>query len=128
MELLVDKTPDIAAGGRDLVDQAFMAGILSLMPALTGTPISDILAQLPVAKLVADGLSQHTGVLGDLLTLIESLENEDHASAEAILARLPDIDVRYANNCLTRALTWANNLGRESAQVLSKPDSATSSP
>ncbi len=117
MELLVDKTPDIAAGGRDLVDQAFMAGILSLMPALTGTPISDILAQLPVAKLVADGLSQHTGVLGDLLTLIESLENEDHASAEAILARLPDIDVRYANNCLTRALTWANNLGRESAQV-----------
>ena len=64
----------------------------------------------------------HTGLAkvgegGDLLTLIESLENEDHASADAILARLPAIDVRYANNCLTRALTWANNLGRESASV-----------
>ena len=35
--------------------------------------------------------------------------------AETILAHLPDIDAHYANNCLTRALTWANNLAREPA-------------
>ena len=117
MELLVDKTPDVAKGGRDLVDQAFMVGILSLMPALTGTDINDVIAQLPVVKPVSDALCQHMGVLGDLLTLIESLENDDHAKADSILSRLPAIDAHYANNCLTRALTWANNLGRETAST-----------
>ena len=113
MELLVDRTPNAGLGGRDLIDQAYMAGILSLMPTLTSISMNEVLAQLPVAKPVQDGLLSRGGILGNLLTLIESLENEDHAKADEILARLPDIDAHYANNCLTRALTWANNLARE---------------
>ena len=58
-----------------------------------------------------------TGVLGDLLSLVESLENEKRDVASEVLQRLPDINIAYANSCLTRALTWANNLGRESASV-----------
>ena len=115
MELLVDKAPGIKEGGRELIDQAFMVGILSLMPTLTSVSMDEVLAQLPVAKPVQDGLLSRGGILGNLLTLIESLENEDHAKADEILARLPDIDAHYANNCLTRALTWANNLAREPA-------------
>ena len=115
MELLVDKAPEIKEGGRELIDQAFMVGILSLMPTLTSVSMDEVLAQLPVAKPVQDGLLSRGGILGNLLTLIESLENEDHAKADEILARLPDIDAHYANNCLTRALTWANNLAREPA-------------
>ena len=45
MELLADRTPDVKQGGRDLVDQAFMVGILSLMPALLGGGVREILAQ-----------------------------------------------------------------------------------
>ena len=115
MELLVDKAPGIKEGGRELIDQAFMVGILSLMPTLTSVSMDEVLAQLPVAKPVQDGLLSRGGILGNLLTLIESLENEDHVQAETILAHLPDIDAHYANNCLTRALTWANNLAREPA-------------
>ena len=115
MELLVDKAPEIKEGGRELIDQAFMVGILSLMPTLTSVSMDEVLAQLPVAKPVQDGLLSRGGILGNLLTLIESLENEDHVQAETILAHLPDIDAHYANNCLTRALTWANNLAREPA-------------
>ncbi|MFT3849764.1 MAG: EAL domain-containing protein [Propionivibrio sp.] len=114
MELLVDKTPEVKAGGRELIDQAFMVGILSLMPTLTGVAMAEVLAQLPVAKPVQEGLLDHGGILGDLLTLVESLENEAHAKADEILARLPQIDARYANDSLTRALAWANNLARES--------------
>ena len=115
MELLIDRTPDVKKGGRDLIDQAFMVGILSLMPTLIGSSMSEILAQLPLARPVLDALGERRGVLGDLLSLIESLENEESETAATVLTRLPAIDTTYANSCLTRALTWANNLARESS-------------
>jgi len=115
MELLVDKAPEIKDGGRELIDQAFMVGILSLMPTLTSVSMEEVLAQLPVAGPVQEGLINRGGILGELLTLVELLENEDHAKADEILAQMPEIDAHYANNCLTRALTWANNLAREPA-------------
>ena len=117
MELLVDRTPEAKTSGRDLIDQAYMVGILSLMPALVGATMREILTQLPVVKPVQAALGEYEGTLGDLLCLVESLENptdsEAGARAAAILQRLPMIDVSYANSCLTRALTWANNLARE---------------
>ena len=115
MELLVDRTPAVKQEGRDLIDQAFMVGILSLMPTLIGNNMSEILAQLPLAKPVHEALGEHAGVLGDLLSLVEALENEDREMADEALQRLPNIDASYANSCLTRALTWANNLARESS-------------
>ena len=122
MELLVDRTPSIESGGRELIDQAFMVGILSLMPALMGCGMTEVLAQLPVAPPVYEALGEHSGALGDLLSLVEFLENSlDGASGTGgaeriskILQRLPGIDASYANACLTKALTWANNLARES--------------
>ena len=112
MELLVDRTPDVRQCGRDLVDQAFMVGILSLMPALLGTGAGTVLAQLPLAAPVHDALGERRGVLGDLLTLVEALEDEARDKAAEVLQRLPDIDAACANSCLTRALSWANNLAR----------------
>lgn len=117
MELLVDRTPEAKSSGRDLIDQAYMVGILSLMPALVGTSMTEILTQLPVAKPVQVALGEHGGTLGDLLALVESLENsldaESGARAASILQRLPEIDVSFANSCLTRALAWANSLAQE---------------
>lgn len=115
MELLVDKTPAVKEGGRDLIDQAYMTGILSLMPALIGSSMADILAQLPVAAPVHDALNKRSGTLGDLLSLVELLEADDGAKAASVLLRLPGIDANYANSCLSRALAWANNLARESS-------------
>ena len=119
MELLVDKTAEAERGGRDLIDQAYMVGILSLMPALIGNSMPEILAQLPVVRPVHNALADRTGILGDLLSLVELLEEssdnaqDQGAKAEALLQRLPGIDAKHANTCLTRALTWANNLARE---------------
>jgi c-di-GMP-related signal transduction protein len=119
MELLVDRTPDVKQTGRDLVDQAYMVGILSLMPILIGCSISEVLAQLPLARPAHDALNAHTGTLGELLSLVEALEEskgkEDRARVEQLLSRFPEIDLHYANSCLVRALTWANSLGQESA-------------
>ncbi|WP_263771171.1 EAL and HDOD domain-containing protein [Propionivibrio soli] len=119
MELLVDRTVEGKQSGRDIIDQAYMSGILSLMPTLLGCGIDEVLAQLPVAPPVHGALSARQGVLGDLLSLVEALENGQEsggaAKVEAVLPRLPGIDIKYANGCLARALQWANSLALESA-------------
>ncbi|MDR0440894.1 MAG: HDOD domain-containing protein, partial [Candidatus Accumulibacter sp.] len=112
MELLVDYTPEVKQQGRDLVDQAFMVGILSLMPALLGPAARETLSHLPLAAPILDALNERAGVLGDLLTLIEAFEEEAREKAVAVLQRLPGIDAACANACLARALGWANNLAR----------------
>jgi c-di-GMP-related signal transduction protein len=72
-----------------------------------------------VVRPVHNALADRTGILGDLLSLVELLEEssdstqDQGAKAEALLQRLPGIDAKHANTCLTRALTWANNLARE---------------
>ncbi|MDR2788418.1 MAG: HDOD domain-containing protein [Candidatus Accumulibacter sp.] len=112
MELLVDHTPEVKQYGRDLIDQAFMVGILSLMPAMLGSGFNEILVQLPLATPVLDALGEHRGVLGELLALVEALEEETPEKAVEILRRLPGIDVAHVNGCLARAMIWANNLAR----------------
>ena len=131
MELLVEKLPEAASGGRELVDQAYMVGILSLMPALFGGSMAEVLAQLPVVRPVHAALDEHGGTLGELLRLIEWLEDSQGnladdpapprspdspvaAGTPGLLQRLPGIDARVANSCLSSALNWANNLARES--------------
>ena len=113
MELLTDRTPETAAGGRELVDQAYMTGLLSLMPTLLGCPLDEILSELPVAPAVQAALETRTGVLGDLLALVEALEQEDPQPLASARARRPEIDPHFANTCLSRALAWANSLSRE---------------
>jgi EAL and modified HD-GYP domain-containing signal transduction protein len=112
MELLVDHTPEVKKHGRDLVDQAFMVGILSLMPMMLGAEAGETLAQLPLAASIHDALSERKGVLGDLITLVEALEEDAPDKAAVALQRLPYIDTASANSCLTKALSWANNLAR----------------
>ena len=113
MELLADRAPGVGQCGRDLIDQAYMVGILSLMPALVSGSMAEILAHLSVAGPVNEALRDHAGVLGKLLSLVEALEEENASRAEHILHELSGIDAHYANSCLTRALAWANNLGRD---------------
>lgn len=113
MELLADRTPEAKTAGRDHIDQAYMVGILSLMPTLLGCSMTEVIDQLPLAAPVLDALGQHSGFLGDLLSLVEALEREDSAVADDVLRRLPAIDAKYANNSLARALAWANNLACE---------------
>jgi EAL and modified HD-GYP domain-containing signal transduction protein len=112
MELLVDYTPEVKQQGRDLIDQAFMVGILSLMPALLGSTARETLNKLPLAAPILDALNERLGVLGDLLALIEAFEEEAREKAAAVLPRLPGINTACANACLARALGWANNLAR----------------
>jgi len=111
MELLAEKlrgkTPEQA-------DQAFMTGIMSLMPALLSLSIDDILQQLPVAPAMAQALGEtRAGPLGALLTLAEASEESDCARIEEVLPVLAGINPAVLNTALSQALAWANNIGRD---------------
>ena len=121
MELMVAHIDDAPLRSHDGVDQAYMVGILSLMPTLFACSMPELLAQLPVAAAVEAALCEHAGTLGALLALVEALEapaaTADPAAhgnpLQAIMRRLPGIDPGVANTCLAAALGWANNLARE---------------
>ena len=96
-----------------LADQAFMAGIMSLMPALIGQPIADIVNPLGLASHVREALFEGTGQLGDMLRLAESSENGNLEQLAKNLASLPGITPKTLNRAQTQALQWANSIGQE---------------
>jgi len=110
MELLSAR---VQVRDHEFSDQAFMVGIMSLMPALLGMAMEDILDQLPVAQRVRQALSSRGGALGHLLHLVECTELTDLDPLEEACSRLPGLTTECLADCLADAMYWANNLGQE---------------
>ena len=110
LELLADRTH---AKNREFSDQAFMVGIISLMPALLGTPMAELLEQLPVAQRVKQALTGYGGAHGLLLQLAEATEQTDPLALDEALSHHPAINADTLSDCLALALSWANNLAQQ---------------
>jgi c-di-GMP-related signal transduction protein len=110
MELLGGK---LHPGKRDFEDQAFMTGIMSLMPTLMSVSLDEILRGISIAAPVKDALEQHTGELGLMLKLTEALEIGDATACHDLVELLVGMDSTSVNACLTQALAWASNIGKE---------------
>lgn len=110
LELLAGK---LKPGQRELEDHAFMTGIMSLMPALMGAPMEQILKGIQLAGAVQEALEGRAGMLGTMLQLAEATEAGDGIACGSLTAQLPGADPLLVNTCLTQALTWASNIGRE---------------
>jgi c-di-GMP-related signal transduction protein len=102
----------MAAGDKSFEDSAFMAGIMSLMDALLGMPLAEIINGLPVADEVRDALLERKGRLGSMLVLAEAVENHDAAALSAALDALPGIAAAQVNSAQSQALRWANSLAQ----------------
>lgn len=111
MELLAG---ELRPSDASFADQAFMAGIMSLMPALFGQPIQEIVAPLGIAADVREALCEGSGPLGHLLKLAESSETGDLAALTAHLRSLEGLNAKALNRSQTQALLWANSIGQES--------------
>lgn len=110
LELLAGK---LKPGARELEDHAFMTGIMSLMPTLMGAPLEEILKGIQIVSDVQEALEHGTGQLGNMLVLCEALENGNGALCHDLVEALPGADHLMVNACLTQALSWASNIGRE---------------
>lgn len=110
MELVAGK---LHPGKKDFEDRAFMTGIMSLMPTLMNVPIEEVLKSITVGADVVQALEHGEGELGTLLVLSEALENGNGPLCHDLVEKLPGVDYTVVNSCLTQALSWASNIGRE---------------
>lgn len=94
-------------------DSAFMAGIMSLMPALMGMPIADLIAPLGMTNEVRDALCEGSGPLGSLLSLVAATEDGSSKEITTYLEQCPGLDTETLNRCLAQALSWASNINRD---------------
>ncbi len=111
MELLAAK---LTPGNRGAEDLAFMCGILSLMPALMGVAMEEILSTVGVGVEVSAALISGAGRLGSMMSLCVALEGNDGVACHDYTAKLPGLDADMVNACHTQAMVWANNIGRAS--------------
>ncbi|NML63231.1 EAL domain-containing protein [Massilia sp. RP-1-19] len=79
LELLAQR---LRPGQRRVPDIAFTVGIMSLMDALFGMPMNEIVEQIPVSAEVAEALLKRTGFFGELLRLAERIEMMDESEEE----------------------------------------------
>lgn len=99
-----------AGGGPAAQDEAFMVGMFSLLEALLSQPLAAIIGPLKLAVDVSNALLQHAGVLGDMLTLVETAEQEP----DAVAAALERIGINSETWCKAQidALSWAIQVSR----------------
>lgn len=94
----------------DYCEQAFMAGILSLIDVLIDKPLADIVAELNLAPHVAAALLRREGELGALLQLVESVEHPDLARTLALLQGAGGLTLAALTRAQLDAMHWAHQI------------------
>lgn len=98
---------DLWPGHAGRADEAFMIGLMSLMPTLLAVPLTEILAALPLSEELVAALRHHRGDLGALLRSMEALDSE-----EGRFAYPEGLDPERFTHHLVEAMAWANELGQ----------------
>jgi len=93
-----------------LAGQAFITGIMSMMPTALGMPMNEIFEQIALEQEIVAALQSYQGTLGKMLMLIECYDAEDADGCDAILAGFlgTGLDRNMLNHCLTESLRWIN--------------------
>lgn len=99
-----------AAGGARQADDAFLAGILSLVGALLGRPLEEILASLAVPEQVRAAVLKREGRLGDLLNLAVQVELSDVPGIERQIERIDGLNAMRVGEAYVGAIEWANSI------------------
>lgn len=92
-------------------DRAFMVGILSLLDALLGIEMTEIIEKLSIPSETSQALLFRNGRLGQGLKLIEANEKGEIVSVKSILVELNFLSLSELTNLELEALGWANRIG-----------------
>lgn len=108
MELLMMQRTHLARTS-DLVETAFLTGILSLLDALYETPMEHVVESLNLSDDMADALLRREGQLGALLLLAERLEKADFIKVQELLESL-SISLDQLLEAQLDAFNWRNSI------------------
>jgi c-di-GMP-related signal transduction protein len=108
MELIAQQD---SAGAREYADRAFMVGMLSLLDALLGEPMSVILKRMNLHTDVEVALLRQEGDLGNLLSLCKKLEAGNFESVRDSLRSHSALNMSELTKAQLEAMAWANSIG-----------------
>ena len=91
--------------------RAFVAGLLSLINALLGMSMGEIVGSMPVDAKLKAALVERTGHVGAMLLLVEALEESELAGIERALDRIPGLAHGQVIGMQVEAMRWANSIG-----------------
>lgn len=106
MELLAEEL----ACDDAFTDRAFMTGILSLLDALLGAPMEQLLEQIHLSAEVGDALLNRAGRLGSMLSVAEALEHGDATALDSLVSETPGFDPVRLPILQINAMAWANEM------------------
>ena len=115
MELLCKSHGNTRYHSHEVVDRAFMAGVLSLVDVVLSMPMNEILDQLGLVDEIRRAILLHEGFLGELLKLQVILEGDDFAAIPALLTQT-GVTTACLNQARVEAMRWANTLGTETEE------------
>ena len=110
MELLAQRRGGDAA----LRDQAFMAGIFSLIENVIGKPLAEILQDLNLGETMNAALLRREGTLGALLDLVESVEQQDLGHTLTLLDAAGGLSLSDLTVAEIEAMVWTHQIAAES--------------
>jgi EAL and modified HD-GYP domain-containing signal transduction protein len=99
-------------GSREQQDRAFMTGIFSLLDVLFAMPLADLIKPLNLADDVVAALLEHSGHLGQLLSLTEHATGDGALPASGALIA-SGIDPNTYWHSVAQACRWAIQVSRE---------------
>jgi c-di-GMP-related signal transduction protein len=105
--LLLQKSPQSTPTEQS--EAAFMTGILSFLDVLFETPMSEIVSHLNLTDDVCNALLNHSGQIGDLLTLAEKLETADFEAVTRLLGQC-NITLEQLLTAQLEAFNWRSGI------------------
>lgn len=105
----------LAARQQQNVEEAFMAGILSLIDTLIDKPLAEIVAELSLGKSMEAALLRREGDLGVLLKLVEAVEQADLTQVHAWLQEAGTLTLADLTTIGIDAMSWANQVAESTA-------------
>ncbi len=91
-------------------DLLFMCGLLSLMDTMLSMPMEKVLATLPLSETIVSALRDRSGRAGNLLLMVESIEDPHLFSTESICESL-NIDSSALNLAHLKSIGYAEQFG-----------------
>ena len=92
-------------------DRAFMVGIISLLDALLGIEMPNIVDKLGIPEDMSQALLHRDGRLGGQLRLIEANEKGEAETVQTMLTDMGFLSLGEFTNIELEALSWANCIG-----------------
>lgn len=93
-----------------LADSAFVTGIVSVMDALLGQPMRQVVGTLGLADDIRAALLEGSGPIGQLLRLAQALESDDESIVREYIAADASRAAGTINHSQGQALYWANRI------------------